>query len=60
LCAVRDSRSLRSAMERMLAMTDRERADMGARGRALVCEQFDEALVIDATLRAVESAIATR
>jgi glycosyltransferase involved in cell wall biosynthesis len=60
LCAARDSRSLRAAMERMLAMTDRERADMGARGRALVCEKFDEALVIGATLRAVESAIATR
>ena len=41
----------------MLEMTDEQRRQMGARGRALVAEQFDETLVVAATLRAVESAV---
>jgi glycosyltransferase involved in cell wall biosynthesis len=60
LCAPRDRESLRGAMQTMLAMTDAERAVMGERGRALVREKFDEGLVVDATLRAVESAISHR
>jgi len=60
LCAAQDSRSLRAAMERMLAMTDQERVEMGARGRALVAARFDEEFVVQATLRAIESATARR
>ena len=41
---------------RMLAMDKGDRARMGANGRALVAEKFDENLVVEATLRAVEAA----
>lgn len=56
LCEVKSSSSLRLAMQRMLAMDKGDRARMGANGRALIAEKFDENLVVEATLRAVEAA----
>ncbi len=57
LCEVKSSASLMQAMQRMLAMSSEERSRMGGNGRALVTEKFSEQLVVDATLRAVESAL---
>jgi glycosyltransferase involved in cell wall biosynthesis len=57
LCEVKSSTSLRSVMQKMLAMGDAERARMGANGRALVSKKYDENLVVEATLRAIEAAV---
>lgn len=57
LCEVKSSASLRDAMQNMLALGNDERARMGENGRALVSRKFDEQLVVDATLLAVESAL---
>lgn len=57
LCEVRSSRSLMQAMQKMLGMTGEERSYMGDKGRALVSEKFGEHLVVDATMRAIESAV---
>lgn len=56
LCEAGSSESLRRAMERMLSMTEEERALMGDNGRRRVVENFGEDRVVEATLRAVESA----
>jgi hypothetical protein len=42
-------------MERMLALTDAQRALMGARGRAKMERQFDERIVIDKYLQTIET-----
>ncbi|CAA0090387.1 N,N'-diacetylbacillosaminyl-diphospho-undecaprenol alpha-1,3-N-acetylgalactosaminyltransferase [Halioglobus japonicus] len=57
LCEVKSSESLMQSLQAMLAMTDGERTLMGKNGRALVAAKFDERLVLEATLRAVESAV---
>ncbi len=57
LCRERSSDSLMQAMRRMAAMSAAERAKMGENGRQLVTEKFSEQVVVDATLRAVESAL---
>jgi glycosyltransferase involved in cell wall biosynthesis len=57
LCEARNTESLQTALLRMLMMTPAERAIMGENGRRLVAQKYDEKLVIEAALRAVESAI---
>lgn len=57
LCEARNSASLQLAMQRMLRLGDEERRAMGASGRSLVTQAFDECLVIEATVRAVQSAL---
>jgi len=41
----------------MLHLSDDERAAMGANGRKLVAQKYDEHLVVGATMRAVQSAL---
>jgi len=60
LCEVKSSASLGHAMQRMLALTDDERVRLGENGRALVGRKFDEQLVVEATMRAVQSALRGR
>ena len=60
VCEVKSSESLRLAMASMLEMTQEKRAKMGEQGRRLVSSKFDEKIVVDATLRAVESAVTAR
>ncbi|MCR4762611.1 MAG: glycosyltransferase family 4 protein [Lachnospiraceae bacterium] len=48
---VRDSDALVDALERFLALTNDERAEMGRCGRAFIEEHFDRQLVIDAYRR---------
>jgi hypothetical protein len=44
-------------MQKMLNLSAAERKRMGENGRTLVSQEYDEKLVVEATLRAVESAI---
>lgn len=60
LCEAKSSSSLQKAMQKMLIMTAGEREKLGENGRTLVSEKYDEKLVVDTTLRAVESAIQGR
>lgn len=57
LCDARNTESLRAALLKMVQMTDAERATMGENGRRLVSQKYDEELVVEATLRAVMSAV---
>ena len=47
LCEVKNSTSLAKAMQKMLALSELERQNMGKKGREKVIAQFDEKLVID-------------
>jgi glycosyltransferase involved in cell wall biosynthesis len=58
LCAVRDAASLAEAMMAMAEMPHDERAAMGEYGRRIVEQRFDQQVVIDLYLAAVEAALA--
>ena len=60
LCEVKNSGSLVQTMQKVMAMTEQERARMGENGRALVSKQYGEHLVIEATMSAVESAVQSK
>ena len=53
LCEARSPESLAAAMEAMLRLDPPERAAMGRRARARVEREFDQALVVQAYLRAL-------
>jgi glycosyltransferase involved in cell wall biosynthesis len=53
LCEARSSQSLAAAMQAMLSLDPAERAAMGLRGRARVEREFDQALVVQAYLKAL-------
>lgn len=56
LCEARSSASLRRAMEQVMSMPREARLEMGRKGRAIVAENYDEGLVVEAAVRAVEAA----
>jgi glycosyltransferase involved in cell wall biosynthesis len=56
LCAARDSASLAEAMLRMVRASPEERAAWGAAGRARIEREFDERLVAELYLEAIEAA----
>jgi len=47
LCEVKNSHSLAKAMQKMIALTEEERIEMGEKGRKKVIEMFDESLVVE-------------
>ena len=57
LCQARSADSLHAALEHLLAMTDDDRAAMGAAGRARVEAEFDELLVVKAALGVVDEVL---
>ncbi|HEX8584125.1 MAG TPA: glycosyltransferase family 4 protein [Allosphingosinicella sp.] len=57
LCEVRAPRSLAGAMMRMARLPQRERAKMGAAGRARIEAEYDEKLVIARYLEAIRDAL---
>ena len=57
LCEARSADSLYDALERLLAMSDAERAALGAAGRARVEAEFDEQLVVKAAMGVVDEVL---
>jgi glycosyltransferase involved in cell wall biosynthesis len=57
LCEVKNSSSLMQAMQQIMVMTEQERLMMGENGRTLVSQNYGEHLVIEATMRSIESII---
>ena len=57
LCEVKNSASLMQAMQKLMAMTEQERLRIGENGRILVSQNYGEHLVIEATMRSIESII---
>lgn len=58
LCAVRDSKSLADAMMRMVDLDEAARRGLGRQARARVEAEFDQRLVVDAYLEAIDEALA--
>ena len=54
LCKVRDARDLAEKMEQMLLLSPEQRAQMGLRGHAKMVAEFDEQIVINKYLAAIE------
>jgi glycosyltransferase involved in cell wall biosynthesis len=54
LCRVRDPQDLAERMSQMLRLTPAERVGLGAEGRRKMEREYDEALVIDRYLRALQ------
>lgn len=60
LCQVRDAHDLAAKMERMLSLSQDQRAAMGLRGREKVEREFDEKIVIAEYLVAISSILETK
>ncbi len=60
LCAARDAASLAAAMMRMARLSPRERLALGTAGRAKIEAQFDEKIVIERYLAAIDEALEWR
>lgn len=58
ICSARSAESLADAMLRMMALPQQERQDMGRRGREHVVANYREDTVVQATLDAIEQAMA--
>jgi len=57
MCQVKDADSLKEAMEKMIALSDDQRREMGQRGREKVMAEFDEKLVIEKYKSAIKEII---
>ena len=55
LCKVRDADSLADAIRRMLDLTPEHRRDMGRAGRAKMEREYDQRLVVQAYLDAIQA-----
>lgn len=60
LCKVRDAGDLAEKMERMMLLSPETRSEMGRSGRAKMEAEFDEQIVIDKYLAAIEQVLARR
>jgi glycosyltransferase involved in cell wall biosynthesis len=58
LCRPRDASDLAEKMARMISMSQAEREAMGLRGREKIEREFDEKIVIDKYLAAIEAVLA--
>ena len=58
LCRARDPASLAAAMRRIADDGPERRAEMGRAGRTKVLREFDEAIVIERYLRAIDDLVA--
>ncbi len=56
LCEPRNADDLKAKMEKMLLLTEAERLQMGLNGRDKVLKQFDEQIVINRYVSAIEEA----
>ncbi len=60
LCQPRNAADLAAKMEQMLVLTHQHRQEMGLRGRAKMEAEFDEQIVINKYLAAIEAILAER
>ena len=60
LCRVRDAVDLKDKMEKMLRLSEPERAAMGAKGREKMQREFDERIVIDRYLETISEILEER
>jgi len=60
LCEAQSVQSLADVMQKIVSMSHGERSLMGKSGRDLVETKYNETLVVDATIQAIESAIALK
>lgn len=60
LCQPRNAADLAAKMEQMLALTHQQRLAMGQRGRAKMEAEFDEQIVINKYLKAIEAILVAR
>ena len=58
LCQVRDAKDLADKMEQMLLLSPEHRTEMGLRGRAKMEAEFDEQIVIQKYLAAIQTMLA--
>lgn len=54
LCHVRDSRNLADAIAKFLALSTEQQKEMGKAGRAKMAREFDEQIVVDAYMSAID------
>ena len=54
LCNVKDSKDLANKMEKMLNLSEDERIKMGKAGREKIIKEFDEKIVIEKYLKAIQ------
>ena len=59
LCKTRDASDLAEKMERFIALSSEQRAEMGRQGRAKVEREFDEKIVINMYLEVVANVVGT-
>ena len=60
LCKPKDASDLADKMEQIVSMPPSERETMGLRGREIVEREFDEQIVIDKYLAAIEAVLAKK
>lgn len=60
LCQPRNAADLAAKMGQMLALTHQQRVDIGLRGRAKMEAEFDEQIVINKYLKAIEAILVAR
>jgi len=60
LCEVKNGKDLAAKMQALLKMTEEQRALMGKRGREKIIREFDEAIVIEAYLNAIQAITAEK
>ena len=60
LCKVRDAADLAAKMDLMLSLSTEQRSEMGQRGRAKMVTMFDEQIVINKYLAAIEEVLVCR
>ena len=59
LCKPRDASDLAEKMERFIALSSEQRAEMGRRGRAKIEREFDEKIVINKYLEVLANVVGT-
>ena len=57
LCKVKDAVDLADKLERMLMLSNEQRADMGRKGRERMQREFDEKIIVKRYIEVVEEAI---
>ncbi len=60
LCKKKNAKDLADKMEKMLNLNEKERAEMGKRGRKKILKEYDEKIVIDKYLKVIKKIISRK